>query len=149
MPWIVALLTVIADQALKYWTVKHLKLFESRSGIPYLFDFYFVTNDGAGWGILSGQRNLFIVLTCLMLAYFIYLIVKHRQGETLSQLAYGLLLGGGLGNLIDRLRDGYVIDMISLNFMDFPIFNLADMALTLGAVLLIIQILRGRDQEVL
>lgn len=145
--YLVALLTVLIDQIIKKWTTSSLQLHESRSGIDGLFDFYYIRNEGAGWGILQGRMWFFYVVTFVIIVYLIYLIYKHRQGSLFLKCTYGLLLGGAIGNLIDRIINGYVIDMFRLTFMNFPIFNVADMALSIGVVLLIIQVLMTEDTE--
>lgn len=145
--YLVALLMVLIDQIIKKWTTSSLQLHESRSGIDGLFDFYYIRNEGAGWGILQGRMWFFYVVTFVIIVYLIYLIYKHRQGSLFLKCTYGLLLGGAIGNLIDRIINGYVIDMFRLTFMNFPIFNVADMALSIGVVLLIIQVLMTEDTE--
>ncbi|MRI80564.1 signal peptidase II [Aerococcaceae bacterium DSM 109653] len=145
--YLVALLMVLVDQIIKKWTTSSLQLHESRSGIDGLFDFYYIRNEGAGWGILQGRMWFFYVVTFVIIVYLIYLIYKHRQGSLFLKCTYGLLLGGAIGNLIDRIINGYVIDMFRLTFMNFPIFNVADMALSIGVVLLIIQVLMTEDTE--
>lgn len=145
--YLVALLMVLIDQIIKKWTTSSLQLHESRSGIDGLFDFYYIRNEGAGWGILQGRMWFFYVVTFVIIVYLIYLIYKHRQGSLFLNCTYGLLLGGAIGNLIDRIINGYVIDMFRLTFMNFPIFNVADMALSIGVVLLIIQVLMTEDTE--
>lgn len=145
--YLVALLMVLIDQIIKKWTTSSLQLHESRSGIDGLFDFYYIRNEGAGWGILQGRMWFFYVVTFVIIVYLIYLIYKHRQGSLFLKGTYGLLLGGAIGNLIDRIINGYVIDMFRLTFMNFPIFNVADMALSIGVVLLIIQVLMTEDTE--
>ncbi|MRJ46574.1 signal peptidase II [Fundicoccus ignavus] len=145
--YLVALLMVLIDQIIKKWTTSSLQLYESRSGIDGLFDFYYIRNEGAGWGILQGRMWFFYVVTFVIIVYLIYLIYKHRQGSLFLKCTYGLLLGGAIGNLIDRIINGYVIDMFRLTFMNFPIFNVADMALSIGVVLLIIQVLMTEDTE--
>lgn len=145
--YLVALLMVLIDQIIKKWTTSSLQLHESRSGIDGLFDFYYIRNEGAGWGILQGRMWFFYIVTFVIIVYLIYLIYKHRQGSLFLKCTYGLLLGGAIGNFIDRIINGYVIDMFRLTFMNFPIFNVADMALSIGVVLLIIQVLMTEDTE--
>lgn len=91
--------------------------------------------------------NFFLIITVLAAAYIIYLIFKNRDHHFITRLSYGLILGGAVGNFIDRIRLGYVIDMFRLKFIDFPIFNVADAALTIGVVLLIIVILFFENTE--
>lgn len=147
LAFIVAFLVTIIDQFVKKWTTNSLQLHESRDGIQGVFDFYYIRNEGAGWGILQGQMWFFYIVTLIILAYLVYIIYKHRQSNVLQKVTYGLLLGGALGNFIDRILLGYVVDMFRLLFINFPIFNIADMALSLGIFLLIIQVLLAQDTE--
>lgn len=147
LPIITTILLVILDQAVKYLTVSRLNLHQSISGINGIFDFYYLRNDGAGWGLFSGNISLFIVVTIIVSIYLIYLIIKNSRHHWLTRLSYGLILGGAIGNFIDRVRYGYVIDMFRLTFIDFPVFNIADVALTLGLVLMMIVILFDLDVE--
>lgn len=137
----ISFFVVIIDQLVKYWTINQIELHSSLPGIPNIFDFFYIQNTGAGWGILSGKMNLFFIATILILIYLIYLLYKTTPQQRLSQIAYGLLIGGAVGNFIDRIINGYVIDMFRLLFIDFPIFNIADMALTFGVIILIAVIL--------
>lgn len=96
---------------------------------------------------MAGQRTFFIVLTVAAVCYLVHLIMKEQSKLSLTLLAYGLLLGGAIGNLIDRIRLGYVIDMIRLSFIEFPIFNIADACLTIGVILLIVDIVLAGEKE--
>lgn len=129
---------IVIDQLVKFWTVGQLELHQSMPGIPNIFDFFYIQNTGAGWGIFSDQMAFFYIVTILMVAYLVYSLYKTTPKQRLSQVAYGMLIGGALGNFIDRILQGYVVDMFRLLFMQFPIFNVADIALTLGVILLII-----------
>lgn len=147
LAYIVAFLVTVIDQTIKKWTTNSLQLHESKEGIEGVFDFFYIRNEGAGWGILQGQMWFFYIVTLFIMAYVVYLIYKHRQSNLWLKITYGLLLGGALGNFIDRLFLGYVIDMFRLSFINFPIFNIADVALSVGIFLLIIQVLLTQDTE--
>ena len=111
---------IAGDQLLKYWTVTHLALGESAPLIPHIMRLTRLHNYGAAWSSLSGK-------TVLLLKK----IVRHPLGVT----ACVLILGGGIGNMIDRIFRGYVVDMFDLLFMSYPIFNLADCFVVVGAIL--------------
>ena len=145
--FIVAICAIFADQMMKLWVISILELHQSMSGVKGLFDLYYIQNEGASWGILAGQRTFFIVLTVAAVCYLVHLIMKEQSKISLTLLAYGLLLGGAIGNLIDRIRLGYVIDMIRLSFIEFPIFNIADACLTIGVILLIVDIVLAGEKE--
>ncbi len=133
----VLLLAVLVglDQWLKYWTVSHLALGESAPLLPGIVRLTRLHNYGAAWSSLSGKTAVLLVVTIvLMIAVAILLIkkiVRHPMGVT----ACILILGGGIGNMIDRFWHGYVVDMFDLQFMTYPIFNLADCFVVVGAIL--------------
>ncbi|AXY25820.1 signal peptidase II [Suicoccus acidiformans] len=144
-----ASLTVLCDQLVKVWAVRSIPLHSSSPGIPALFDFYYVQNTGASWGLFEEGRVWLSLVTVIFLACLFYYIWRRDRIHPLSALAYGLIIGGALGNLIDRLRLGYVVDMFRLTFIDFPIFNVADMAITVGVILFIVIIIFDIDEEVI
>ncbi|MGF3066202.1 signal peptidase II [Facklamia sp. P12950] len=139
--FIITAIIVILDQTLKIWTQNHLTLNQTLEIIPDFFQLNYIHNTGAGWGLFAGQRFFLIGVTFLVIFYLVYLIWKNRYHSPWTKLAYALLLGGAVGNLIDRLVRGYVVDMLQIRLFDFPIFNLADVALTLGVILLIIMVI--------
>lgn len=141
------ILVIIIDRLLKIWTTSQMSLHESKAGLTSIFNFFYIHNDGAGFGLFSGRQWFFYIVTVLIIVYLLYLIYRHRQGKWYLTMTYGLLLGGAIGNFIDRILYGYVIDMIRLEFISFPIFNIADMALSIGVGLLIIQVLLDQNSE--
>lgn len=147
LSFFIAILSIVLDQFVKYLTVTFLQVGESSAGIPMVFDFFYLQNTGAGWGIFSGRTSLLLLATFVAVVYIVYLIIKNKNHYRLARIAYGFILGGAIGNFIDRVRLGYVVDMFRLSFIDFPIFNVADVALTLGVVLLIIVILFYKNSE--
>ncbi|MDO4774638.1 MAG: signal peptidase II [Aerococcaceae bacterium] len=148
LAFIITFCVILLDQTVKNWIVASLDLHQSMPGVARLFDFYHIRNEGASWGMLAGQRWLFILLTLAVVVYIIHLLITHKRERKLFYVAYGLLLGGAVGNLIDRIRLGYVIDMFRLQFMEFPIFNVADVALTLGVVCLLGVLFLEKEKEI-
>lgn len=142
-----SIIVIFLDQIIKLYTASNFQLMESQKLIPGFIEWLYIHNDGAGWGMLSGERPLFLLLTVVFSIYIIYLAWKNRWEASYIHLIYGLLLGGALGNFLDRLRLGYVIDMFHFTFIDFPIFNLADAALTIGIILLIAIIIFRKDSD--
>ena len=149
--WLLVSLAVVAlDQWSKAWIVRHMTFHVARALLPVL-DLTLAHNSGAAFSFLataSGWQRwlltaLAVVVGALIVAYLGRLEAR-RQGLLCSALA--LILGGALGNLIDRLRLGYVIDFISFHWHDhyFPAFNVADSSITIGAVLLLIDLWRER-----
>ena len=124
----------------------HIKLDTTVSFIPHVLSLSNVRNDGAAWSILQGQQLLLFVITVAALVVMLVLLKKNRN-DRLFAWALTLMVGGTLGNFLDRLRLGYVVDMFTLDFMNFPIFNVADCALTVGVILLIIALFTGDDNE--
>lgn len=141
LSFFIAFFIILLDQYIKNWVIHHLALYESMPVIDGFFDFYYIRNDGAGWGIFSGQMWLFYIVTLIMIVYLVYLIYKNRFKGNFLLIGLGLLLGGTLGNFIDRIRFNYVVDMFRLSFINFPIFNIADIALTIGVIMIILIIL--------
>ncbi len=142
--WIACLIIVLSlvlDQVVKGWTVSHLALFESQPLIPQVLSLQYIQNRGAAWGMLEGQMGFFFIITLVVVAVLAYTLYKERKQAFLLRLALSLMIGGALGNFIDRMRLGYVVDMFRLDFIDFPIFNVADICLTLGVFLCVIYLL--------
>ena len=131
-----ALLVMIAgDQALKGWTVSHLELGESTPFIPAIMQLTRVHNYGAAWSSLSGKTVLLIAVTAVMMIAVAVLLIRRVVRHPLGVAACLLILGGGIGNIIDRIRLGYVVDMFDLLLFEYPVFNLADCFVVVGAIL--------------
>lgn len=131
---------VLVDQLFKYMAVQILPGAGNVTAIPHLLDFVYVENRGAAFGVLQDQRWIFIVGTTLLLAVFLYILLFKKVEDKLFIASAALILGGGIGNLIDRVFLGYVVDYLQLSFFP-PVCNFADYCVTVGAVLLVIYIL--------
>jgi signal peptidase II len=145
----VATLTLIADRVTKTTIANNLPLYESwYPPVPFLkrlFIFTHTTNTGAAFGLFPKQGALFIIIAFVVITAIIYYHHHLPNGYSLVRLALGLQLGGALGNLIDRLRQGYVTDFVDLEFwplQDWALFNLADSAIVVGVGLLALTMLR-------
>lgn len=115
--------------------------------ITIIENFLYITshrNRGAAWGILQGQMWFFYIITLVVIVGIVYYMVKYAKGKALLGLSLGLLLGGAIGNFIDRLFRKEVVDFVDTYIFsyDFPIFNVADSALVVGVALLMIQMFR-------
>ena len=124
---------IFIDQYVKLLVSLSMKLGEAGALLPGLFRLECVHNYGAAWSSFSGARWLLVGVTTAglgTLAYLALRIVRHPLGVW----ALWLVIGGGVGNLIDRVRQGYVVDMIATEFISFPVFNIADIFVTCGAV---------------
>lgn len=133
---------ILLDQWTKWWVVTHLTLGEEIAFLPPLFGLTYLQNHGAAFSILQHQQGFFAVMTILVLSYALYYFIKQNSSHWLMLTGLTLLMAGGLGNFIDRLRLGYVVDMIQLTFMDFAIFNVADSYLTVGVMVLLVALWR-------
>lgn len=123
------------DQWTKFWTVTHLSLGDLQPFWPGVFSLTYLQNRGAAFSMLQDQQWFFILITLVFLGGATNYFIK-AQAEWLTLLPITLMMAGGVGNFIDRLRLGYVVDMIHLDFMDFAIFNVADSYLTVGVCLM-------------
>jgi signal peptidase II len=145
--WLSALVIVL-DQLSKAWIINHFAFGESIAVLS-VFNLVLAHNTGAAFSFLNDaggmQRWLFSIIAIVASAWIIWLLRKHR-GQVLFALALSMILGGALGNLIDRLAYGYVVDFLSFHWDEhyFPAFNLADSAITCGAFLLILDSFKER-----
>ena len=126
---------IAGDQLLKYWVVRHLEIGQSAAFLPGLVRLTRLHNTGAAWGSFSGSTALLTVVTAVLLVAVAWLVLKKIIRHPLGLCAAMLVLGGGIGNMIDRIYRGYVVDMFDLEFMDYPIFNLADCFVVVGVIL--------------
>ena len=135
-------LLIGSDQAVKYWAVHSLKEKGSMRFIHFgdfkVLDLTYLENDGAIFGSMSGQRWFLIGFTSLVLIGGIVALFKLRNHSKVLTAAIVLFIAGGIGNLIDRIRQGYVVDMFDVKLFKFAIFNVADIYVTVAFALLII-----------
>ena len=144
--YIVGLLLLVIDQLVKSAVSNQIALGTVKSFIPGVLSLTNLRNDGAAWSILSGNQIFFYLITVVALVVLIYLLVTQRQ-PLLYQCGLTLMITGTLGNFIDRIRLKYVVDMFQIDFFNFPIFNIADMCLTFGVIILFIAIIRDERIE--
>ena len=123
------------DQWVKYWITANLPLGESMPLLPGFMQLRTVHNFGAAWSSFSGMRWLLVGVTSVIVLAVAYVLVRRIVRHPLGVVACFLILSGGLGNIIDRVRLGYVVDMFDFQFMNYPVFNVADIAVVCGAVL--------------
>ena len=136
----VAVITAV-DQLTKWLTVANIPLFSQVEAIPGLFHLTYVQNTGAAFSSFQGMQWLFIlVFAAFTVGIFWEFSKKRLPFTTLARWCLVAVYAGGLGNMIDRLRLGYVVDMIALDFMDFPVFNVADCFVTCGCILLLVHL---------
>ena len=138
----VAAAVVVLDQWTKYLTVLKLKPVGDVPLIEGWLHLDYVENTGAAFGMLKNQRWLFLVLTTVVvLAMLAYLILKRKTVHPFLASGIAMIIGGGIGNQIDRIARGYVVDMIYVKIIDFAVFNVADSFVCIGAAILCIYVL--------
>ena len=130
---------IVLDRITKIYAVKH---FISNPHSGSLINLTYLDNRGAAFGILQDKRILFVILTLAIVLYLLYYFITNLKSNPLVlNIAFSLIISGALGNFYDRLFQGYVVDFIEFAFVDFPVFNIADIFVTVGCGLLIIYIL--------
>ena len=128
---------VAADQFTKYLTVANIALYEDIPFIPGLLQLTYVQNTGAAVSSFEGQQWLFALIFLVFTGMIVWEFFRNTMKfTTFEWWCIAAIYGGGLGNMIDRIRMGYVVDMIETTFMEFPVFNVADFFITCGCVLL-------------
>lgn len=132
----IALVIVLLDQFTKFLIKLNLQLNESVPIIKNVFHLTYITNTGSAFGLFKGINPFFILFSIVVIAIILYFTKIIKENEKALQLAVGLLLGGTIGNLIDRIFHGSVIDFI--DFRIWPVFNIADSAVTISIVFLVI-----------
>ena len=135
---IAAILIIVLDQISKVLTTRYFELGEVKTIIPEILSFTYVQNEGAAFGILQGARVFFLIMTIVVFFGVLYYIIKTHPQSRLEKLALAFMAGGAAGNFIDRLYFGYVRDFILVDFIEFPVFNVADCFVCIGAGLYIL-----------
>ena len=130
-----SLIICFADQLTKYFILINNNTWINKNFI--LFSLDFVKNHGAAFYIFSGNRILLCSISIVFSIILLYLIFKKNFNNIFEELSYSFILGGTLGNGIDRILNGYVVDFINLNFINFPVFNIADISINIGFILII------------
>lgn len=151
---------VILDQASKAMAVTNLKNNDGITIIKNFFSLTYVENKGAAWGVLSGRMSILVIITIVLIPLFIFGMIKLNKNKELlessklkavSILHFDmiLLLSGAIGNFIDRIVNGYVVDFLQFTFIDFPVFNVADCYITVGAaIFIIIYLFMLKDEDI-
>ena len=133
---------VALDQYTKYLTVANIALYSEVDLIPGFLGFTYVKNTGAAFSSFEGQQWLFALIFAVFTAAVLWEYFKKPMPfTTLERVCIAAIYAGGLGNMIDRVRLGYVVDMIETKFMEFPVFNVADCFICCGCVLLMVHLL--------
>lgn len=143
---LLVLALICLDQWLKIWVSTNIALSHSQHFIPGVMDLTNLHNYGAAWSMFQGQQLFFSIVTVVVIAGIGYCFWRFRQRHPIL-LCLSLILAGAVGNFIDRLLQGYVVDMFEFLPVNFPVFNIADMCLTIGVIMLIIIVLREDDEK--
>ena len=139
---LISILIILSDQLTKYIiNLNHTSLINNDL---IFFSIDYVKNYGAAFNILSGSRIFLSTVSTIITLYLIYLILCKKNISNLNLFSYSLILAGTVGNGIDRIIKGYVIDFINLNFIDFPVFNIADISINVGLILIIYGLIKNK-----
>ena len=138
----IIIVLIALDQLVKAYVVQNIGLGEIKSWIPNLVSLTYLQNRGAAFSMLQNQQWFFAVITLVVMAGAIWYLHKHIEDSFWIVFGLVLIIAGGLGNFIDRISQGFVVDMFHLDFINFAIFNVADSYLTVGVVVLLIAMLK-------
>ena len=130
---------ILCDLLTKHFVISGRELGETESVIAGLFNFTYVQNFGAAWSMFSGNGTFLLVMSFVFVSVLMVFYFLERKNGVLFHVGWALILGGAIGNLVDRIAFGYVRDFIQFDFWKaFPVFNVADIALTFGVILLLV-----------
>ncbi len=137
---IVVIISLLLDIGSKFLVSRIFILNESKTIIDNFLNITYVRNTGAAWSILDDNTWIVTVISLLIIIGIIYYVYRNRVSKKILKIGYGLILGGAIGNFIDRIVYGYVIDFIDIDIFgwNYPIFNLADMFIVVGVILVMI-----------
>lgn len=141
------LVLIASDQWIKFWAFNALRPVGSIPVIQNVLNWTYVENRGAAFGIFAGKRWLLLGATLLVVGFIIYMLVSKKFATKMEQLSACLIVAGGLGNFIDRALRGFVIDYIDINpVFSYPMFNLADCCVVIGAILMVVAVFIQEDK---
>ena len=132
---------VLIDQFMKYLMFNNKKLYINKDFIFFKLDF--VKNYGAAFNIFSGSRVFLSLISIFFSILLIYLIIRKNTLNLIDLYSYSFILGGTIGNGIDRIYKGFVVDFINLNIINFPVFNIADISINIGFIFLLYNIFKN------
>ena len=145
----ISVLMLLFDQLTKYFTIARLNEYESFVVTEKFLSFTRCHNTGGPWSLFDEVPFIFVVATLCIFAIEIWFIKKHPLKHSLAKFSCALINAGAIGNLLDRIFRGYVVDMIELTFIDYPIFNFADCCVVVGAILMCVYVIfiEGKDKN--
>ena len=142
MIWlIISILIIIADQLVKYFVAAGMSMGDTAFSVLNLFDITYVQNQGAAFSILSGKLSILSLISVIFCVGVIVYWIKKKPTHPLLCTALTMMFAGAFGNAIDRIFRGFVVDYIQTTFINFPVFNIADIGITVGAALLVLYVI--------
>lgn len=139
---ILGIILVVADQLIKIWAINELQPVKSMDFIHFgnldIMDLRYVQNEGAAFSSFSGERWFLVGLVSVMLIGLAIFVFKYKYKHPFFMISAVMVMSGGIGNLIDRVRFGYVVDYLDVKLFNFAVFNFADICVVLGAIFLLI-----------
>lgn len=145
--YVIVLLVFVSDQISKAIIQRTMMFGDYRQILGPSFMLTLTKNTGGAWGLLPSGNKIFVVFAAVAIVALLYAYHRIARGDLLVASAFALALGGAIGNLMDRLRYGYVIDFFDVRIIHWPIFNVADSAISLGIVLLLAHYIRSMRAE--
>ena len=140
-----SILICLLDQFSKY--IISINFNSIRNNDLIFFTIDYLENDGAAFNIFSGSRILLSLVSITFSFVLIYIILKNNINKTIELLSYSFILGGTMGNGLDRIFKGYVVDFINLNFINFAVFNIADVSINIGFILILYNFFKLRNKH--
>ena len=138
---------IVIDQITKLLTLNYLLPVNSVEIIKNILSFTYVENRGAAFGIMQNSRIIFLIFTVILIGAIIIYTIKTKPQNKLYLVSTSLIIAGGMGNFIDRLFRGYVVDMIEVTFIEYPVFNFADICVVIGAILFCIYMFFDKSEK--
>lgn len=147
---LIVLFITVADQITKFLAVSELKPIYTYPIIKDVLHLTYLENTGAAFGILKNARWIFMILTtAVVIALALFIVLRRDKISGLLTVGLCFVIGGGIGNMIDRVFNGYVVDFVDFRLINFAIFNVADSFVTVGVILIVIDVLFGKGRSLL
>ena len=140
---LISLIIILTDQLTKYIINNNYKLLVNKDLLLFKLDY--VKNFGAAFNLFSGNRIFLSILSLTITMILIYIILNKKDLNNIDLLSFSFVLGGTIGNGIDRIIKGYVIDFINLNLINFPVFNVADISINIGLIIFIYGLIKYKN----
>ena len=144
---LIIIFSVAADQISKYLVLQNIEMYEEVAVLPKIFHFTYIENKGAAFGMLAEHRWVFLVISSIAILIFVIYLIKYKPKDVLLRASLSMVVGGGIGNMIDRCFRGSVVDFIEVEFIDFYIFNVADIFVCVGCGLMILYMILSEIKE--